>query len=595
MNQRLIVFFILLTICSWLPAQDNESLADNYYKEGDFDKALILYKELYRQKPYSYNYLFKLVETHQQLENYLEAQHILKNRLERRPNPSLFIALGYNYQLQDSIATANRFYDKAIQFVEDQPNYIYTVARKFEDYSLLENAIAVYNKAQKLTPDRNYDLQLARIYGEQGDVEAMFNNYLSYIKYKPVYLNNIKRVLSEFVSEDRKDESNQLLKRLLLKRIQQQPSAYWYDMLSWLYVQEKAYRLSFIQEKALYKRNNANLDRVIDLGFMAMNDQHYEVALEVFQFILKATQDASTQLRAHEQILAIKTQLADEKDLDRIKKDYDNLFTTYGINPQSLELQLAYAKFLAFNMNQVTEADDFLKNSLELYLSATQQAEVKLVLADILVLQERFNEALIYYSQIQTNLKNSTLAQEARFRVAKTSFYKGDFKWAETQLNVLKSSTSQLIANDALELKLLISDNKYQDSTQTALKAYAKADLLAFQNKTKVAIGILNEIKAQHREASIIPQTLFKQAQLYEELKQFDKAETNYLEIISKHTESILMDDAHFHLAQLYDKVLLKKDEAKFHYEQIIFNHEDSIYFVAARNNFRRLRGDRIN
>ncbi|MFV9552633.1 hypothetical protein ACNG5D_16030, partial [Algibacter sp. PT7-4] len=95
---------------------------------------------------------------------------------------------------------------------------------------------------------------------------------------------------------------------------------------------------------------------------------------------------------------------------------------------------------------------------------------------DILVLQEKFNEALIYYTQVQRNLKNSTLSQEARYKVAKTSYYKGDFKWAESQLKILKSSTSQLIANDALDLMLLITDNKYEDSTQTALKLYAKAD-----------------------------------------------------------------------------------------------------------------------
>ena len=137
-------------------------------------------------------------------------------------------------------------------------------------------------------------------------------------------------------------------------------------------------------------------------------------------------------------------------------------------------------------------------------------------LADILVLQEKFNEALIFYSQIQASLKNSTISQEARFKVAKTSYYKGDFDWAESQLKILESSTSQLIANDVLELKLLISDNKYEDSTQTALKYYAKADLSAFQTKTDEAIAILDKILKEHKGQSIKIKHSYKQAQLFE-------------------------------------------------------------------------------
>ena len=97
-----------------------------------------------------------------------------------------------------------------------------------------------------------------------------------------------------------------------------------------------------------------------------------------------------------------------------------------------------------------------MENSLKQPLASIEKAQVKLELGDILVLQEQFNKALIYYTQIQRNLKNSTISQEARFKVAKASYYKGDFKWAESQLKILKASTSQLIANDALDLKLLI-------------------------------------------------------------------------------------------------------------------------------------------
>ncbi len=592
------LFFILLfTTASAYNgfSQNSTALAESYYKRGEFGKALVIYQNLYEAKPYNTSYVYKLVDTYHQLEQYDDAENLLLQQIEKRRIPTLLIVLGYNYQLKSNPEKANELYEEAISYVDENPNYIYSIAKKFEDYSLLERAIRVYDKGKLLTPDKDYSIQLARIYGDQGNVEKMFDNYIEYIAYRPNYLNNIKRAFSDFISENSENENNTILRRALLKKIQQNPDVYWYELLSWLYVQEKAYNKSFIQEKALYKRNPESLNRIIELAITALEDEDDQTSKDIFNFVLETTQDAATAITSHQYILEIDTENATEKELREIDEIYTDLFETFGKSDLTLSLQLAYGRFLAFNLKDTAKATAFLRESLKLNISKFQQAKVKLLLADILVLQEKFNEALIFYSQIQANLKNSTISQEARFKVAKTSYYKGDFEWAESQLKILKSSTSQLIANDALDLKLLISDNKYEDSLQTALKYYAKADLLAFQNKTDDAISLLDKVLTEHSGESITDQALFKQAKLYEKEKQYNKAEANYLKIISDYPEDILIDDAHYYLAELYNTVLAKPEEAKELYEKIIFEHEDSIYFVESRKKFRMLRGDTIN
>ncbi|WP_299097173.1 tetratricopeptide repeat protein [Winogradskyella sp.] len=587
---------LLLFSFYFTSAQNSEVLADSYYKKGEFKKALVIYENLNEEKPYNYNYLFKLIDTHQQLEQFNAAENILIQRMEKRRNPTLIVELGYNYQLKDSLEQAKRLYKEAIDYIDEKPNYVYSVAKKFEDHSLLEEAIKVYDKGKILLPNQNYSIQLARIYGDQGNIEKMFENYIEYIAYRPNYTNNIKRAISDFISENKDNENNIYLRRLLLKKIQQEPSPYWYELLSWLYVQEKAYNKSFIQEKALYKRNPESLERIIELAVTALNDNDSETSKDIFSYVLETTQDATTALTAHQYILEIDTQNAtSKKELDVIDKAYNELFDQFGKSELTLPLQLAYGEFLAFHQKDTESATSFLRKSMKLNISEFQEAKVKLLLADILVLQERFNEALIFYSQIQLSLKNSTISQEARFKVAKTSYYKGDFDWAESQLKILKSSTSQLIANDALDLKLLISDNKWEDSTQTALKYYAKADLYSFQNKTDEAISLLDKILEEHKGESIIDQALFQQAKLFEKKKQYNKAEANYLKIIADYSEDILADDAHYYLAELYNTHLAKPEEAKQLYEKIIFDFEDSIYFIESRKKFRMLRGDSIN
>nr|WP_321221567.1 tetratricopeptide repeat protein [uncultured Psychroserpens sp.] len=592
---RQIILCLTLLSCGFLFSQ-SEQLADDYFKRGEFDKALLSYQKLNEKKRNS-KYIDKIIETLQQLERYDEAQEEILRRMKEIKYPPLLVELGYNYQLKDSLELAKKYYLEAIAKVEERPAYTYGIAKKFEDHSLLDEALLTYKKGMELNPDYNFNMQMARIYGEQGNIELLFSNYLDYVEFKPEFISTAKRAFSDFVSENKDNENNLTLKTLLLKKSQSNPQPFWNDMLSWLYIQQKEYNKAFIQEKAIYRRSRESLSRIIDLALTTVKQKDYKSANSIFEFVLENSQDINTVLTAHQYMLEIDIENAgtNQKLLSEIDEKFNKLFFEFGKYEQTIALQIAYGNFIAFNKQQPKEASDFLKKSLELNLSTFQEATVKLKLGDILVFQERFNEALIYYTQIQTNLKNSTISQEARFKVAKTSYYKGDFEWAESQLKILKSSTSQLIANDALELKLLISDNKDEDSLQTALKLYSKADLMSFQNKNSEAITLLDKILTEHKGESIEDQALYMQAKLYEKTKQIDKAVANYEYIIANYRDEILADDSHFYLAELYQDRLAQPEKAKVLYENIIFNHEDSIYFIEARKRFRMLRGDAIN
>lgn len=570
-------------------------VAAEYYKNGDFEKALLSYKKLYNKSPNNNTYLLQLVKSLQQLEKYQEAETLLLEQISRVNYPPLLIELGYNYQLQNNIINAETYYESALKTIDQNPNFVFVVGKAFEDRSLLDQAITAYEKAMVLKPDLNFNVQLARIYGDQGNVEKMFESYLNFMELNDSYINTIKRAFSEFISENSDNKNNVLLKRILLKKIQTDQNLLWNEMLSWLFVQQKDYNKAFTQEKAMFFRQPESLDRIEELAHIALADKAYQVALDIFTYLTETAQDLDTKLKAYYNLIEIKTQLATKEEYNSILSEYKAIFDTYGTHTKTLFIQISYAHFLAFYKHEPNQSVSVLKQSLELPLNSFQEAGVKLELGDVLVLQEKFNEALIYYTQVQRNLKNSTLSQEARYKVAKTSYYKGDFKWAESQLKILKSSTSQLIANDALDLMLLITDNKYEDSTQTALKLYAKADLMAFQNQTDNAIELLDEILTNHKGKTIEDQALFKQAQLLEKNQEYHRAEANYQAIITNFSDDILADDAYFFLAELYRKKLNQPEKAQELYEKIVFNYQDSIYFVDARNNFRSLRGDAIN
>ena len=590
---------VILLICCFLITSltfsQSEQEALNYFNNGEFEKALISYQKLYDANKSNSNYLLKIIEIHQQLEQYNLAQELLLFQINRTSNPEFLVELGYNFQLKKEQEKANENYNQAVLKIDENPIYGFNVARRFEKHALIDYAATVYERAMELRPETNFNIQLARIYGEQGKIGKMFMSYADFIEKNPAYVLQSKRIFSEFISENREDENNKLLRKVLLTKIQNQPNILWNQLLSWLFIQQRDYNKAFAQEKAIYKRQQETIIGITDLATITTKEGRSEIAKEILAFIINNAFDLETVLKAHKDLLELETKYALKKDYKIIDQKYKVLLEEFGMIPQTIDFQISYANFQASYLDEADVAIVFLKESLKINASKFLQAKVKLKLGDILVFQEKFNEALIYFSQIQTSLKNSPISQEARFRVAKTSYYKGDFKWAESQLKILKSSTSQLIANDALDLKLLISDNKYEDSLQTALKLYAKADLLAFQNKTESAILLLDKILIEHKTESIIDQALYKQAQLFESKQLYEKAEANYLNMIANYREDILADDAYYALAELYLNHLNQPEKAKNLYEQIIFNHEDSIYFVEARKKYRALRGDVIN
>lgn len=592
---RFVLFLLLVGFCSICYAQ-SEALAKNYFEQGAFDKALPLYKELHEKTPHRNDYFVFYVNSLQQLEQLEEAENLLLDKVSKTHfQKTLYIELGRNYLLQKNQPKADEYFNKAIATIDESPRTAYSIGSYFEKFSLLDWAVIALEKGMSLDNTLDYNSTLARIYGEQGQLEKMFKAYLDLVERNNSFLLTAQRNFSRYITDDPQNEANYILRKVLLSRVQNNPQVYYNHLLSWLFVQQKQYNRAFIQEKALFYLIGDGLEHTIDIALMAINDKDYASAQEILQFIIENSYLDTQKLIAQQYLLAIEVETADKKKYPEIESKYETLIASQEKDIETFNIQIDYYRFLAFNAQKKEKAIEKLRELSKKSLSRYQEAKALMELSDILVFDEKFNEALIYYSQIQNKVKNDPLAQEARFKVARTSFFKGDFEWAKTQLDVLKKSTSQLIANDALEMSLLISDNSYEDSTQTALKKYAQADLLKLQNKHQEAITNLDEILQTHKDEAIEDEALLLQAKLFEETKQYEKAIANYLQIIEFHKDDILADNAYFYLAELYNKTLQQPEKAKEFYEQIIFNHQDSIYFVEARKQYRSIRGDTIN
>lgn len=590
--------FCVLCLCTSIAFGQSFSLGENYLDQGEYEKAKSIFKSLYEKQTRSQKYLLAYTKALTELEQLDEAEQVLLNYLNKTSNyPNIDVELGKIYQLQNKKDLAEERYRMAIASIDENPNYAYAVGRTFQEYNLLDEAALVYEKADELQPRVNYKIQLARIYGEQGNLEKMFQNYIYLILESPNYFNVVSRNFNEYISEDPKQEANIVFRRLLLKELQKEPNILYNQLLSWLFVQEGDFNKAFAQEKAIYKRTeNPSFQRIIELAQVAGNNtEDVEVSQPMLDYVINEAKDERIQLRAIQLLMEQKVEFAKPEQYSEIQTDFESYLNTYGKTPNTAALQLLHARFLAFQMQEKEKAKQSINQLLSQSVNTFTQASAKMLLADIFVLEEQFNQALVYYSQVEKLVKNTDMAQEAKFKVAKTSYYKGDFEWAVTQLDVLKKATSQFIANDAMALARHIKDNSYQDSIQTALQKVAKADLLEFQEQNEMALNILNEVLTEFNGEPVEDEALFRKAKIHEKLSNFEAAADAYQQIIDFHPLDVLADDALFAIAKLHENQLSQPEKAKKYYEKIIFDHPDSIYFVDAQKAFRKLRGDAIN
>jgi tetratricopeptide (TPR) repeat protein len=585
------IAFIFLLFSLWASAQ-NEQLAQNYYDRGEFEKAVVSYEELLKNNPGNSLFFQRTVDCYQQLQQFDKAEKALQARLEKFKQSNLLIELGYNYQLQKDESKAKKIYEQAIDKISKNVNEAYGIGYTFERKSLLDYALLAYKTATEIEPRLTFNSQIAVIYGQQGKTDLMIETYLIEAYQNPQNLPLIQSQLSRFMNEDADETFNDNLRKSLLLRAQKTQDIFWNDFLSWFFIQQKEYGKAFIQQKAIYKREPESFSNIVNLGQMAIEDNDQEAATEILTFVLQNTNDIDLIIQANSYLMEMKIENSQDKDYVAISQELDKLITEFGVSPYTLPLLRLQANFSAFQLKKPEQAKTILKNAMEMDLSRNQTAEVKMELADILLYEEKFNQALIYYSQVENDMSGDVLGQEASLKTAKTSYYKADFEWANHQLKVLKSASTQLIANDALDLFLLISDNTVEDSTQTALKKFARADFLLYQNKKQESLAQFQLILKEHKGEEIEAVTLLRIGKIYEKLDDFTKALENYEAIINNHKDGIYIDEALYFSAEIYADHLKDNEKAKPLYEKVILNHEDSIYSVEARKKYRQLRGD---
>jgi len=601
---RLILSFIFLFSLSaaWTQTETDIQLAQHYYASGELDKALPYYEKIFNSSPtkvYFNRYFECLVAT----KDIKSAEKLLKKQINQNRNDfDLKVMLAEFYEDIGDNEKAEKSYKEIIDNLPENPSQLIAIYQTIASKQKFDLAKTVLDKGKKLASYYPFNFQYADLYAQMGKKREMITEYLDYLEQQPTTIESIEAALSARLDLSSGENADYLLlkEQLLGKSQKSNSSPVFSELLIWMFTQSKNFDGAYSQVVAIDKRFKGDGYRVFELGGICVENKNYTVARKCFYYVINLGENSENYIPAFKGLLnthflQITTNRNFTKsEIDSTVQTYENALLKLGKSRITLPVVLEYTSILAFYADQAEKAQTELEQALNFSgITDVQKAQIKMQLADINVLSGDIWEASILYMQIDNDFKFESIGQEAKFKNAKVFYYDGEFDFAQAQLNVLKESTSKLIANDAMQLSVMITDNYGLDSNFQVMSWFASADLLIEQHKYTEAFSLYDSIQVNFPYHSLADEILFKKGKSMELQGQWQKAIDYYEDLLKFHGQDILADDALFRLGDIQENLLLNKEKALEFYRRLAIDYKGSLYSAEARKRIRLLRGDK--
>ncbi len=604
--RALLRLFVLLFVLHMAPEaagqvridQTTTELASRYFSEGDFARAAPLYRDIYAASGnghYFRLYLQCLI----QLGEYSNAENEIRKeiRKSKTPRPEMIIHQGTLLKMQNRPREAEEKFSEAFRMVPANRSAYINTANTLLQWREYELAERLFLEGRKRLPNEKFHSELTQIYLYLRNYSRLIEELLELVRLSETHLPMAQSTLTSALYMDIENDVREEFRAALLKRIQEEPEVTGFNrLLIWFFLQEKQFSAALRQSVALDRRTGSEDLQILSLARMAMNNQNYADAAAAYGYVLGKGKENPAWRQAYSQkLLAGYYQYVGDGNGDREKaremaREFHEGLDVLGYNTQNINLIKEYAHLLVFYLDSTASGIRVLERGLAMPgLRPLQSGELKSELADIYVFADDPWEATLLYSQVIDANRDNALGDQVKLKKARLGYYLGNFSWARAQLDVLKASTSKLTANDAMELALFLGDHSSSDTSDVAMRHFARADLLFFRHREEEALALLDTIATLFPGHALVDDILLRKARIEERRGDYSAAVAHLEKITTGFSGELLADDALFMMANLLQYKLREPEKAAQAYREILFTHPGSIYVPEARKFYREL------
>jgi tetratricopeptide (TPR) repeat protein len=581
-------------------AQETE-LGMEYMKAGEYEKAKTIFQKLSKNKETAKLIHKPYLQTLIKLKEFEEAEKFAKKEIKNSDgNPKYITDYARLLEIGDKKEEAQKQYNLAIEKVKSDDSALMELVTDFSQNQQFDLAIQTIEKGRAYAKlEDKFSVQLAKLYRIQGKTQQMIEEYLKF-----GLMADNREMVQSILQDELKDEKEiEQLEKVLYTKVQQFPDeSYYSELLIWHLIQKKEFYKAFVQARALDRRYRKDGVQVTDLGFLAHQNKDYVNSGKIFEYLVKEYPRNQNYPLWRRMLINAKEEVIksvypiNTADIRLLINEYSKMLEELGTNQRTLEAVRSKGLLYAFYLNEKDTAIVVLENAIRLANGDQQFIDrCKLDLGDVYLLKSEPWEATLIYSQVEKSEKDSPLGYDAKLRNAKLAYYRGDFELSKEVLDILKQATTREIANDAMELSLLIQENTGSDSTESAMKAYSNVELLLFQHRNDEAVANLIAMEKNFKGDPLEDEIIYLRAMTYLKQGDVEKGVKDLETIIQKFPIELKGDDATYYLAKTYQEKLNQSAKAMKLYQELLTKYPGSIYGADARKRFRNLRGDTIN
>jgi tetratricopeptide (TPR) repeat protein len=581
-------------------AQDAD-LGMEYVKAGEYEKAKTLFQKLAKNKETAKVIHKPYLQTLIKLKEFDEAEKFVKKQIKNSDGNAKYITdYARLLEIADKKEEAHKQYAIAMDKVKSDDGAMMDLVNEFSQNQQFDFAVQTIEKSREdsKTPDK-FSVQMAKLYRIQGKTPQMIEEYLRF-----GLMNDNREMAQSILQDELKDEKEiEQLEKILYTNVQKYPDqSYYSEVLIWHLIQKKEFFKAFVQARALDRRYRKEGVQVTDLGFLAQQNKDYVNSGKIFEYLVKEYPRNQNYPLWRRMLINAKEEVIksvypiNNSDIRLLITEYSKMLEELGTNQKTLEAVRSKGLLYAFYLNEKDTAIVVLENAIKLANGDQQFIDhCKLDLGDVYLLKSEPWEATLLYSQVEKSEKDSPLGYDAKLRNARLAYFRGDFELSREVLDILKQATTREIANDAMELSLLILENTGTDSTEKAMKAYSNVELLLFQHRNEEALANLMVMEKTFRGDPLEDELIYLRAMTYLRQGDTEKGAKDLETIIQKFPIELKGDDATYNLAKTYQEKLNQPAKAMKLYQDLLTKYPGSIYGADARKRFRNLRGDTIN
>jgi len=469
---------------------DDFLIANDYLRNGQYEEAYRIFSRLLRQNPDSHPIYDRAVTTLVNLKRFDEAVELTRDRLRRIPGDIVTqVRLGELYHMAGDTENAFASWQKTIDQNINQPQVYRYIAETLNGRREFEKSLSIYYQARKnLNNPTLFGNEIARSLLILGRFEDGMQEYVNLLMTSPMYASTIQRLLIQYDDRDLYDAAIVTLEEATSSMLPgHEAFSSMRGLLIWLLMERQLYRRALVVARNLERSGPEGSLTVFNLGTRLKNAGQFELARQAFGYYLDGD-NPEMKAMAGEEIARLYMDWAGyliDNNLD-LGNRADSLYRAASATIQTIEKQhTRYDRKLQVLALQVELALDYLKDAdlAENYLgqvralvrSGNEQALADFLQGRLDMFRGQFMQARVHYTRANRTAGMGDMADRSRYYLALNDFYNGDFEYAGLQMRPLQRQSTSLFANNALRLRLWISEGLAADSNANELRIFAKA------------------------------------------------------------------------------------------------------------------------